>query len=97
MSYLENKRFFADFVLFFSFLNKIFHRTGQFGVRQLYFNNGIRKYCQYFLMKTLLMPSIPGAERKLHFSIEESSSSMVNGESSLSFSSIESLEFKTMG
>ncbi len=37
MLYLENKQFFADFVLFFGFLNQIFHRTGQFGVRQLYF------------------------------------------------------------
>jgi hypothetical protein len=36
MLYLENKRFFADFVLFFGFLNQIFHQTSQFGVRQLY-------------------------------------------------------------
>jgi hypothetical protein len=36
MLYLENKRFFADFILFFGFLNRIFHQTGQFGVRQLH-------------------------------------------------------------
>jgi hypothetical protein len=60
-------------------------------------NSGTRRKVQYFFMKALLKPSIPGADLTLHLFNELSSSSMVKGLSNDVLSVSVNLEFTTIG
>jgi hypothetical protein len=62
-----------------------------------YLNKGILIKDQYSFIKTLLIPSMPGADFMLAFSMDLSSSSMDKGRSSSSFSVKVSLLFWTRG